>query len=188
LLPSGDRPIGEVGGTLRVERDDAGGRLRLALPIATALPPGKAALPASASTHRAATGATVLVCDDEEAIRAVLVRILERDGMRVVDASDGPAALEVIESSDIDAVLTDQHMAGMSGIELYDRAVATRPTLAGRFVVMSGEPGSQDLVRFAEETGVTVVAKPFDVHVLAATVRELVGDDQEPREPRESAG
>ena len=182
LLKIGDRPIGGVGGTLRVERDAVAGRLRLELPIASPRP-AEAATEPPASTHPAATAATVLVCDDEESIRAVLVRILARDGLRVVDASDGPAALAIIESSAVDAVLTDQHMAGMSGIELYERAVATRPTLAGRFVVMSGEPGSQDLVRFTEETGVTVVAKPFDVQVVAATMRELVRDGQDPGDP-----
>jgi PleD family two-component response regulator len=109
-----------VGGTLHVEREDEAGRLRLELPIAGSQP-ADAAMPAPASTHRAATAATVLVCDDEDSIRAVLVRILERDGMRVVDAPDGQAALAIIESSAIDAVLTDQHMAGMSGIELYAR-------------------------------------------------------------------
>jgi DNA-binding NtrC family response regulator len=96
-----------------------------------------------------------------------------------VVAPDGLGALEIIESSDVDAVLTDQRMAGMSGIDLYERAVAIKPTLAGRFVVMSGEPGSPDLVRFSDETGVTVVAKPFDVQVVAATIRELVRDGQE---------
>jgi CheY-like chemotaxis protein len=178
LLPIGDRAMGDVGGTLRVERDAAAGRLRLELPIAVPSPV-QVAMPAPASTHAAATSATVLVCDDEEAIRAVLVRILERDGMRVVVAPDGLGALEIIESSDVDAVLTDQRMVGMSGIDLYERAVAIKPTLAGRFVVMSGEPGSPDLVRFSDETGVTVVAKPFDVQVVAATIRELVRDGQE---------
>ena len=105
-----------------------------------------------------------------------LYRILERDGLRVVDAADGPAALAIIEATEVDAVLTDHHMAGMSGIELYTAALAAQPALAHRFVVMSGEPGADDLVRFADETGVTIVAKPFDVQVVSATVRELVRD------------
>ena len=117
---------------------------------------------------------TVLVCDDEDAIRTLLARILERDGLRVVDAADGLAALAIVEATEVHAVLTDHQMAGMSGIELYTAAVAARPALAGRFILMSGEPGADDLVRFADETGVTILAKPFDVQVVAATVRELV--------------
>ena len=160
-----------------MERDDTGGRIVLALPVATAdstHPAGAADVPAE--PHPSRTAATVLVCDDEDAIRTLLARILERDGIRVVDAADGPGALAIIEATTVDAVLTDHHMAGMSGIELYAAAVAIRPALEGRFVVMSGEPGAEDLVRFAEETGVTILAKPFDVQVVAATVREVVRD------------
>ena len=174
LLPSGDLPMDGVGGTLRVERGDQEGRLVLILPIAATAP--AEATRSDALPAHAATAATVLVCDDEDSIRALLVRILERDGLRVVDAADGPAALAIIEATPVDAVLTDQHMAGMSGIELYAAAMAAQPALAHRFVVMSGEPGAEDLVRFADETGVTILAKPFDVQVAAATVRELVGD------------
>jgi hypothetical protein len=39
---------------------------------------------------------------------------------------------------------------------------------------MSGEPGADDLVRFSDATGVTILAKPFDVQVAAATLRELI--------------
>ena len=182
LLPSGDRSMGVVGGTLRVVRNDATGVLRLAIPIAATEPidatrPGQAA-----PAHHAASLATVLVCDDEDAIRALLVRILERDSMRVLDAADGQAALAIIEATTVDAVLTDQHMAGMSGIALYTAAIAARPELADRFIIMSGEPGADHLVRFATETGVTILDKPFDVHVVAATVRELVRDGQDPGE------
>jgi CheY-like chemotaxis protein len=183
LLPSGNRAMGVAGGTLRVERTDASGVLRLAIPIAATEPVDATRPGQAAPAHHAATLATVLVCDDEDAIRALLVRILERDSMRVLDAADGPAALAIIEVTTVDAVLTDQHMAGMSGIELYTAATVTRPELADRFIIMSGEPGADDLVRFATETGVTILDKPFDVHVVAATVRGLVSVGQERDEP-----
>ena len=176
LLRSGDRPMDAVGGTLQVERTDAGGRLLLTVPVAEAAPVASAPAGPSRRPHPSGRMATVLVCDDEDSIRALLVRVLERDGMRVVDAADARAALEIIEATPVDAVLTDQHMAGMSGIELYTAAMATRPALADRFIVMSGEPGADDLVRFAGETGVTILDKPFDVQVVAATLRELVRD------------
>jgi len=117
------------------------------------------------------------VCDDEDGIRALLVRVLERDGLRALDAADGPSALEILESTDVDVVVTDHRMAGMSGIALYDKAVDARPQLGARFVVMSGEPGSEELVRFTQRTGVRVLPKPFDVQVVAATVREVAAAD-----------
>ena len=53
----------------------------------------------------------------------------------------------------MDAVLTDQHMAGMTGLELYTAAMAAQPALAHRFILMSGDPGADDLVRFATRPG-----------------------------------
>ena len=171
-IAAGDRAVAGIDATLSVSRDAAGGRIGLALPVSDAAAPEGASDPPT-EAHRVRT-ATVLVCDDEDSIRALLARILERDGLRVVDAVDGPGALAIIEATEVDAVLTDHRMAGMSGIDLYAAAVDARPALEGRFVVMSGEPGAEDLVRFAHETGVTILAKPFDVQVVAATVRELV--------------
>ena len=180
-MPTGETQVPSVGGRLLVEAEDDGGRLTLVLPIAGGRQAGAASRD-SGVVVRADAGwpteaITVLVCDDEDGIRALLVRVLERDGLRALDAADGPSALEILESTDVDVVVTDHRMAGMSGIALYDKAVDARPRLGTRFVVMSGEPGSEELVRFTQRTGVRVLPKPFDVQVVAATVREVAAAD-----------
>ena len=105
-----------VGGTLRVERDDAGGRLVLALPIAATAPAEASRSDAAPPAQRAATAATVLVCDDEDVDpRAARPDPRARRDARRSTRRDGPAALAIIEATPVDVVLTDQHMAGMSG-------------------------------------------------------------------------
>ena len=73
-----------------------------------------------------------------------------------------------------DAVLVDHRMPGMSGTEVYERAVAIRPELADRFVIMSGDTETPELRQFAEARGVALLAKPFDVRSVVGLVGEVV--------------
>ena len=66
--------------------------------------------------------ATVLVVDDEEPNRATLTRILEREGHRVVCASDGREALVTLRAEAPQVLLTDLKMPGMDGMELLQGA------------------------------------------------------------------
>ena len=179
-LPDGTTTL-SGGLTIHVRRDEEGGRLALDLPSASV--PTTDVAPRSSSSGNGSAGPdrlTVLVCDDEDAIRAVLVRVLERDGIRAIAAADAASALAAIEATAVDVVITDHRMTGMSGIELYERAIAARPALRSRFVLMSGEPGSDELQAFAAQRGVPVVPKPFDVPAIPALVRELVREDAAP--------
>jgi CheY-like chemotaxis protein len=174
-LPAGERQLPALGGTLLVELDVSGGRLALDLPAAET---GAAAPAATGGSTASPARLTVVVCDDEAAIRTLLVRVLERGGIGAIAAADGPAALAAIDGSPVDVVITDHRMAGMSGVELYERAVELRPDLRARFLVMSGEPGSEELRAFTERTGVRLVPKPFDVAGIAALVRDVAREDE----------
>ncbi|NIP77954.1 MAG: response regulator, partial [Gemmatimonadetes bacterium] len=85
-----------------------------------------------------AAGGTVLVVEDEPAVRKLAVRILERDGYRVLAAENGARALEVLEShaGAIDLVVTDMVMPEMGGEELAWHLSRRRPGLPILF--MSG--------------------------------------------------
>ena len=75
-------------------------------------------------------GATVLVVDDDDDVRAVAVAILRELGYDVMEASGGAPALEILRgSAPVDLLLTDLAMPGMNGIELAHNAVSTRPGL-----------------------------------------------------------
>ncbi len=116
----------------------------------------------------------VLVCDDEASVRALLVRVLERAGCEAIEAASGEDALALIDRAAVDAIVSDHHLPGMTGIDLYERVAATRPDLRQRFVLLSGDPDSPEIVAFIAGSGVPIVAKPFDLAGIEATVRSVV--------------
>lgn len=175
-----------AGGDLRAEAGEVhGNRFVLELPSDGAVAvPGDAASASSAhegsapvspaAPEPAADGApAVLVCDDDDSIRTLIVRVLKRDGVEAVGAATGDAALGVLAQRSVALVVADHHLGSMSGLDLYTRAIELRPALRGRFVLVSGDPGDAALVTFAREHGLPVVEKPFDVNDFARLIREV---------------
>ncbi|HTW07150.1 MAG TPA: PAS domain S-box protein [Acidimicrobiales bacterium] len=119
-------------------------------------------------------GETILVVEDEEGMRDVTVRILTRNGYRVLTAANGPTALELAARHDghIDLLVTDVVMPQMLGKEVADRMGELRP--GTRVLYMSGyaQPvlGSQRTL----EEGVTLIEKPFSEATLLDKVREVL--------------
>jgi CheY-like chemotaxis protein len=114
-------------------------------------------------------GMTVLVVEDEPAVRAVVVRSLERGGFRVLQASDAAAALQVADREGRpDLVLTDLMMPGIGGAELARRLKARWPGLPVLF--MSGY-SAEDLRRqgLVDPEGV-IIQKPFKPDALLKSV------------------
>ena len=72
-------------------------------------------------------------------------------------------------------------MPGMSGIEVYEAIVASRPDLAKRFVMMSGDVLDPALDAFAATHEMTRLAKPFDLDTLDRTLRSVIGGTAQPR-------
>jgi PAS domain S-box-containing protein len=112
--------------------------------------------------------ACILVVDDEPAVRAISARILQREGYQVLQASDGRAALELMEKQGPPAlVLTDVMMPGMGGDELARRIKEGYPGLP--VIFMSGY--SADDPRWQGFEGIaSVLQKPFFPDVLTHMV------------------
>ncbi len=115
----------------------------------------------------------VLVLDDEPSIRRFLAKALAQAGFDAVLTEAGPEALDAIRGESFDAVLCDHRMAGMSGTDVYQAAAAIRPELATRFVFMSGDVLNPELKAFAEQHGVTLLAKPFELETVRRTVLDV---------------
>jgi two-component system, NtrC family, sensor kinase len=160
------------GGTLAHE-PGPGGRgaaFVMALPVA----PVVAAASVDARTEVApGTRRRVLVLDDEPSLRRFVAKVLETDGFDPVVVEDGREAVGQVQAATFDAVVCDQRMTGMSGVDVYRAVTAIRPDLARRFVIMSGDTTETTLARFAAEHGVRLLAKPFDVASLRKIVREV---------------
>jgi CheY-like chemotaxis protein len=77
----------------------------------------------------AASSVTILCVDDEEIPRTLRKLILQKQGYQVVTAASGAEALEMLDRANIDLVLSDQMMPGMTGTELTKSVKAIRPTM-----------------------------------------------------------
>jgi PAS domain S-box-containing protein len=145
-------------------------------PIAPAAP--VAATPAEPATAESETPQPrrplVLALDDEPSIRAFLRKALAAAGMDCLPFQDGAQALDALRESNFDVMLVDHRMAGMSGTEFYEAAIAFRPELAERAIFMSGDVLNPDLRGFATQRGIRLLAKPFDIDAVIRIVRETI--------------
>ncbi|HWQ13276.1 MAG TPA: response regulator [Roseiflexaceae bacterium] len=113
---------------------------------------------------------TVLVVDDEEAIRAILMRLLVHMGYSVLAASDGQSALEMVRSNaiQIDCVMLDVAMPGMSGVDAARaiHEVASQVPL----VIMSGHAMPWLTARELDVPVAGFLQKPFAYEDLRRTL------------------
>lgn len=112
---------------------------------------------------------SLLVVDDDKAIRKLLQRIAERAGFEVAAARDGVEALEMLEVRSYDIVIVDLMMPRLSGYELVQKisALQPRPIVIVATAMTNGDVASLDdsMVR-------RVIRKPFDVNVVAEALVE----------------
>jgi PAS domain S-box-containing protein len=110
---------------------------------------------------------TVLVVEDEEVVRRLVRQVLEQAGYAVVEAADGARAVELAESRQVDLLLTDLTMPGLTGREVAERLRGTHPEL--KVIYMSGYADGEAL-----EQGVEVLEKPFTFDVLTEKVGRVL--------------
>ena len=115
-------------------------------------------------------GATILVVDDEEAVSALLARLLTDLGHRPTVVASGEAALEVIARQSFDLILTDIKMPGMTGFELYQHIRQRDPHLARRIIFITGDTITASTQARLAQTGNPYIAKPFAIERLEALV------------------
>ena len=167
--------LGQSGGQVRIDSQvGEGTTMCLYLPrYAGEVDADSAPAPGGASEARA--GDTVLVVEDEDEIRSLLVELLEESGYTVVAAADSPTALRTLQSdARIDLLLSDVGLpGGMNGRQLADAARRARPALKVLFLTGYAENAAAWSAELAP--GMHVMTKPFDIAALAARVREVIG-------------
>ena len=116
---------------------------------------------------------TVLVVEDEAAVRSLVQAVLERRGYAVLAASDGAAALDLVDkhAGVIHLLLTDVVMPGMNGRDLAMRVKARRPAI--KVVFMSGYTADVP-ADFGMEGGPAFLGKPFSERTLTVKLREVL--------------
>ena len=123
-----------------------------------------------------AASTRLLVIDDDNLVRAALTDMLQTAGFDVVTASNGRLGLELLETTPVDAVITDILMPEQEGLETIREARQRFPDI--RILAISGGGaggGETQLLRFAESFGADqTLSKPFTGSQLVAAVRTLL--------------
>jgi len=111
---------------------------------------------------------TILLVDDEQAVRSIVLKILQRANYDVLEAEDGAAAIAIAEKHPgaIDLVVTDMFMPGMMGPETVRKLLAIRPGLRALF--MSGYADKDSTSGVPE--GANFLGKPFSSKELGKAV------------------
>ena len=159
--------VEQAGGYVEVDSEvGVGTTFCVALPAAC---PGETRTQAAADEPRA----TVLIVEDEPALRELVAVILDSEGYAVLQACDGGDAIGVAERyrGGIDLLVTDVVMPRLSGPELAQQLRSLRPGL--EVLYMSGYNDSQLVTRGLEQADVNLLAKPFTPDELAEQVAQL---------------
>jgi signal transduction histidine kinase len=130
--------------------------------------------PTRVDTRRHNGHETLLVVEDEDALREVTRRVLVSDGYEVLTAANGAEALRVAAEykDEIALLITDFVMPGMLGKEVAERILATRPNTAVLFT--SGYAQGVLARAHTLDPGVPLIEKPFSATVLSAAVRKAL--------------
>lgn len=115
---------------------------------------------------------TILVIDDERAIRNTLKDILSFEGFEVEEAADGSEGLEMIKAKDYDCILCDVKMPKMDGIEVLDKVKEIKPDIP--FVVISGHGNIETAVDAVKKGAFDFISKPPDLNRLLITIRNAM--------------
>jgi CheY-like chemotaxis protein len=120
---------------------------------------------------------TVLIADDEPAIRALIRATLDSDRFEIIEAGDGPTALALARERRPDLMFVDWIMPGCSGLEVA-RALRADPATAGtKLVMLSGRAQGYDDEE-ARAAGVDeYITKPFSPLRLLDAVNEVLGPE-----------
>jgi PAS domain S-box-containing protein len=123
---------------------------------------------------RAAPGETVLIVDDEETLRVLVVEVLEELGYSSLEAADGASGLELLRSDTrIDLLVSDVGLpGGMNGRQLADAARVLRPGLKVLFI--TGYAANAVVDPGHLEPGMQIMGKPFPMEALGKTIKDMI--------------
>ncbi|MCP2021086.1 UNVERIFIED_ORG: PAS domain S-box-containing protein [Pseudomonas reinekei] len=151
-----------------------GTSVRLYLPRLHSTEPEKVLSPVVGEAPAAIAGETVMLVEDDAAVRMLVLDLLRELGYRAHEAEDAKDALPVLESDlRVDLLVTDVGLPGMNGRQLAEIARQHRPELKVLFMTGYAEIASERQ-GFLEE-GMDMVTKPFSIDLLANKIRTMIG-------------
>jgi CheY-like chemotaxis protein len=121
----------------------------------------------------------VLVVEDEEILLCFLKTALERGGVKVVGASSGAEALNLLEQGEFAGVVSDLRMPDkIGGAEVFDWVRQNRPKLSSRFLFITGNAHDSYAIEIQERTGALFIEKPFRIGLLIELISKVIAREQ----------
>ena len=114
----------------------------------------------------------ILVVDDEENVRVLFSRILQKEGYEVECASSGTEAIEKLANNCFDLVVTDLKMNGVDGLDVVRKGKTVNQTMP--FILISGYGTSQTAGTAAREGADMFLMKPIEISELKLAVKKVL--------------
>ncbi|HEY0416324.1 MAG TPA: response regulator transcription factor [Gaiellaceae bacterium] len=140
--------------------------------------------PGSAPATMSDDSPTILLVDDEDAVRTVLAFPLEKDGYTVVQAGDGEEALRRFEEQPVDLVVLDLMLPRLDGLEVCKRL---RSTSTVPIIMLTARDDELDKVLGLELGADDYITKPFSIREFRSRVRALLRRARQPHVPGTAA-
>jgi two-component system chemotaxis response regulator CheY len=122
----------------------------------------------------------VLVVDDVNSARRVVMRLLEKIGFSdIEEASNGKVALERIEKGDIGLVISDKNMPGLNGLELISNIRNNTALTKLPFLMITSQSSREEVISAVESGANDFIIKPFSYETLAAKLRNVLNRAQD---------
>jgi len=117
----------------------------------------------------------VLVIDDDDDLRTLVVRVVKQAGYGVDSAADGQAGLDRLAERTYDVIVCDVRMPGMDGVTFYREVERRDPAEARRVVFMTTHVRSEEYRDFLWGVHAPVLNKPFTLDEFRSTLAQIVG-------------
>ena len=160
-------------GHLHIESDEGvGTSVTLYLPRARDEAGSVDAAPAAEGAPKG-VGETVLLVEDDAAVRLTVMEVLHELGYETIEAVDGKAAVPILESAQrIDLLISDVGLPGLNGRQVAEIGRQYRPGLKVLFI--TGYAENAAIRGLFLEPGMEMISKPFALDALATRIREMI--------------
>ena len=121
------------------------------------------------------TSIKILIVDDFATMRRILKNILKQLGFRnLVEADDGTTAWEVLESQEIDLIISDWNMPKMTGLELLKKVRASDQYKKSPFLMVTAEAQKQNVIEAVQAGVSNYVVKPFTAEAISDKLKKIL--------------
>ena len=121
------------------------------------------------------TSIKILIVDDFATMRRILKNILKQLGFKnLVEADDGTTAWEVLESQEVDLIISDWNMPKMTGLELLKKVRASTQYKKAPFLMVTAEAQKQNVIEAVQAGVSNYVVKPFTAEAISDKLSKIL--------------